>query len=308
MLVLSTILFAVAFGTGLLALYQILIRDRDPVVTRLRDLRARALASRPEAKEVRPSFIVEMLATLGGFLPTGESTESLRSGLERAGIRALKAELVFLGTKVVLAAVLGIGWVALNYALARPMGSTMLQGAIAAAVGFYLPTFWLYLKGEGRRYAIQSALPDALDLLVVCMEAGLGLNAALERVGQEITIASPALSDELLLSNQEIRTGVARGDALRRFARRTGVEDVYALTAMLIQADKLGTSIAQSLRAHAEGMRTKRRQRAEQSARKAGIKLAFPLVFMIFPALLIVILGPATIQLMQAIAAQNSSH
>ena len=97
-------------------------------------------------------------------------------------------------------------------------------------------------------------------------------------------------------------------DALRRFARRTGVEDVYALTAMLIQADKLGTSIAQSLRAHAEGMRTKRRQRAEQSARKAGIKLAFPLVFMIFPALLIVILGPAAIQLMQAIAAQNSSH
>ena len=308
MLVLSTILFAVAFGTGLLALYQILVRDRDPVVTRLRDLRARALASRPEATEVRPGFIVEILATLGGFLPTGESTESLRSGLERAGIRAPRAEVVFLGTKIVLAVVCGIGWITVNYILARPIGSTMFQGAIAAAVGFYLPTFWLYMKGEGRKYAIQSALPDSLDLLVVCMEAGLGLNAALERVGQEVTIASPALSDELLLSNQEIRTGVARADALRRFARRTGVDDVYALTAMLIQADKLGTSIAQSLRAHAEGMRTKRRQRAEQSARKAGIKLAFPLVFMIFPALLIVILGPAAIQLMQAIAAQNSSH
>jgi tight adherence protein C len=308
MLVLSTILFAVAFGTGLLALYQILVRDRDPVVTRLRDLRARALASRPEAKVERPGFIVEILATLGGFLPTGESTESLRSGLERAGIRAPRAEVVFLGTKVLLAAVCGVGWVTGNYILARPIGSTMLQGGIMAAIGFYLPTFWLYAKGEGRRYAIQSALPDALDLLVVCMEAGLGLNAALERVGQEVTIASPALSDELLLSNQEIRTGVARADALRRFARRTGVEDVYALTAMLIQADKLGTSIAQSLRAHAESMRTKRRQRAEQSARKAGIKLAFPLVFLIFPALLIVILGPAAIQLMQAIAAQNSSH
>jgi len=308
MLVLSTILFAVAFGTGLLALYQILVRDRDPVVTRLRDLRARALASRPEATQERPPFLVEILATLGGFLPTGESTESLRSGLERAGIRAPRAEVVFLGTKVLLAAVLGVAWIGINYAMARPIGSTMLQGGIAAAVGFYLPTLWLYLKGEGRKYAIQSALPDSLDLLVVCMEAGLGLNAALERVGQEVTIASPALSDELLLSNQEIRTGVARADALRRFARRTGVDDVYALTAMLIQADKLGTSIAQSLRAHAEGMRTKRRQRAEQSARKAGIKLAFPLVFMIFPALLIVILGPAAIQLMQAIAAQNSSH
>src|SRR5207244_7167064 len=103
-------------------------------------------------------------------------------------------------------------------------------------------------------------------------------------------------SHELLLANQESQTGLARSEALRRFARRTGVEDVYALTAMLIQADKLGTSIAQSLRAHAESMRTQRRQRAEQAARKAGIKLAFPLVFMIFPALLIVILGPAVIQ------------
>jgi tight adherence protein C len=308
MLVISTILFAIAFGTGLLALYQILVRDRDPVVTRLRDLRARALASRPEASEVRPNFVVEMLATIGGFRPTGESTESLRSGLERAGIRAPRAEVVFLGTKVTLAALFGIGWVSVNYALARPIGSSVLQGGIAAVVGFYLPTFWLHSRGEGRKSQIQTALPDALDLLVVCMEAGLGLNAGLERVGQEVSIASPALSDELLLSNQEIRTGVSRSDALRRFARRTGVDDIYALTAMLIQADKLGTSIAQSLRSHAESMRTKRRQRAEQAARKAGIKLAFPLVFMIFPALLIVILGPAVIQLMQAIAAQNSSH
>jgi tight adherence protein C len=308
MLVISTILFAIAFGTGLLALYQILVRDRDPVVTRLRDLRARALASRPEAHEERPNFLVEILATIGGFLPTGESTESLRSGLERAGIRAPRAEVVFLGAKVALAAALGIGWVSVNYALAHPIGSTVLQGGIAGAAGFYLPTIWLYMKGETRKSQIQTALPDALDLLVVCMEAGLGLNAGLERVGEEVSIASPALSDELLLSNQEIRTGLARADALRRFARRTGVDDIYALTAMLIQADKLGTSIAQSLRAHAESMRTKRRQRAEQAARKAGIKLAFPLVFMIFPALLIVILGPAVIQLMQAIAAQNASH
>jgi tight adherence protein C len=308
MLVISTILFAIAFGTGLLALYQILVRDRDPVVTRLRDLRARALASRPDAQVERPNLFVEALAAIGGFLPTGESTESLRSGLERAGIRAPRAEVVFLGTKVALAAALGLGWITVNYALAHPIGSTVLQGGIAGVIGFYLPTIWLYMKGESRKSQIQNALPDALDLLVVCMEAGLGLNAGLERVGQEVSIASPALSDELLLSNQEIRTGLARSDALRRFARRTGVDDVYGLTAMLIQADKLGTSIAQSLRAHAESMRTKRRQRAEQAARKAGIKLAFPLVFMIFPALLIVILGPAVIQLAQAIAAQNATH
>jgi len=308
MLILATVLFAVAFGTGLLAVYQILVRDRDPVVTRLRDLRARALAARPDSQPERPNFVIESLAALGGFLPTGESTESLRSGLERAGIRTPRAEVVFLGTKVALGVVFGVGWLSFNYALAHPIGSTVLQGGIAAAVGFYLPTMWLYMKGEARKTQIQTALPDALDLLVVCMEAGLGLNAGMERVGQEISIASPALSDEFLLANQEIRTGLARADALRRLARRTGVEDIYSLTAMLIQADKLGTSIAQSLRSHAESMRTKRRQRAEQAARKAGIKLAFPLVFMIFPALLIVILGPAVIQLMQALAAQNASH
>src|SRR5205085_8362573 len=119
--------------------------DRDPVVTRLRDLRARALASRPDARVERPNFVVEFLAALGGFLPTGESTESLRSGLERAGIRTQRAELVFLGSKVVLAITLGIGWVSINYMLARPIGSTVLQGGIAALIGFYVPTFWLYM-------------------------------------------------------------------------------------------------------------------------------------------------------------------
>jgi tight adherence protein C len=307
MFLISTLLLAVAFGTGLVALYQILVRDRDPVVVRLRDLRTRALAARPVENKERPSFIVETLAALGGFLPTGESGDSLRSGLERAGIRSPRAQVVFLGTKVVLAAACGVGWVVVNWMLARPVGSVFFAAVIAGIVGFYLPTAWLYFRGEARKAQIQSALPDALDLLVVCVEAGLGLNAAIERVGQEIQIASPALSDELLLSNQEIRTGLPRADALRRLARRSGVDDIYALVAMLIQADKLGTSIAQSLRAHAESMRTKRRQRAEQAARKAGIKLAFPLVFLIFPALLIVILGPAAIQLMQAIAAQNAT-
>src|SRR5882672_4223278 len=235
MLVISTILFAIAFGTGLLALYQILVRDRDPVVTRLRDLRARALASRPETREERPPFFAELLATIGGFLPTGESTESLRSGLERAGIRAPRAELVFLGTKVFLAFTCGLAWLSISYALARPMGSVLLQGGIAAAVGFYFPTFWLYRKGETRKAQIQVALPDTLDLLVVCVEAGLALNAAIERVGKESEISSPALSDELLLANQEIQTGLARPKTLRH---QTNVDDIYALTTILIQTKK----------------------------------------------------------------------
>ena len=306
MFLISTLLLATALGIGFVAVYQILVRDRDPVTSRLRDLRTRALAARPQPEEETPNPIASLLATLGGFLPTGEDKEALQSGLVRAGIRAPNASMLFLGAKAVGAGVCGIGWIAINFALARPIGSVIMSGLVAGLVGFYLPTIWLWARGEERRGRIQSALPDALDLMVVCVEAGLGLTAAIERVGREIAVASPALSDEFLVVNQEIRTGLSRSDALRRLARRTGVEDLYALSAMLIQADKLGTSIAQSLRAHAESMRTKRRQRAEQQARKAGIKLAFPLVFLIFPALLIVILGPAAIQLMEAIAAQNA--
>jgi tight adherence protein C len=305
MFLISTVLFAIAFGIGLLAIYQMMVRDRDPVVARLRDLRTRALEARPDLSAPKPSPLAALLAMLGGFMPTGESSEALRSGLERAGIRDPGAPILFLGAKALGAVVVGVGWVGVNWALARPLGSMLLQGIVAAVVGFYLPTLWLYLKAEQRRTIIQLSLPDALDLLVVCVEAGLGLTAAIQRVGLEIKLASPALSDELVLTTQEIRTGLSRADSLRRLARRTGVGDLYSLSAMLIQADRLGTSIAQSLRAHAESMRTKRRQRAEQLARKAGIKLAFPLVFLIFPALLVVILGPAAIQLMIAIAAQK---
>jgi tight adherence protein C len=139
----------------------------------------------------------------------------------------------------------------------------------------------------------------------VCVEAGLGMAAALQRVGVEIRVASSSLSDELSLVNSEMQTGVSRIDALRNLAERTGVEEVYSLVAMLIQTDRLGTSVAMSLRAHAESMRTRRRQRAEQMARKASIKLAFPLVFLIFPALMLVILGPAGIQLLKALSADK---
>lgn len=308
MFLISTFLLAIALGVGAYGVYLALVRDRDPVAMRLRDLRTRALAARPVHDDERPSFLMQFLALLGGFLPSDDSKESLQSGLVRAGIRDANAPVVFMGAKVVSATLCASGWLAVNFALAHPVGSSVFSGFVAGVAGFYLPTLWLFLKGESRRGQIQRSLPDALDLLVVCVESGLGLNAAIERVGREIALASPALSDEFIMVNQEIRTGLARADALRRLARRTGVEDIYALTAMMIQADKLGTSIAQSLRAHAESMRTKRRQRAEQMARKAGIKLAFPLVFLIFPALLVVILGPAAIQLMEAIAAQNATR
>ena len=171
-------------------------------------------------------------------------------------------------------------------------------------LGFYLPTLFVGWRQRSRHYQIVSSLPDALDLMVVCVEAGLGMTAALQRVSSELRVTSPAVSEEFALVHQQMQAGVSRSDALRNLALRTGVEDVYALVAMLIQTDRLGTSVATALRSHADSMRVKRRQRAEQMARKAAIKLAFPLVFLVLPALLIIILGPAAISLMKALQSQ----
>jgi tight adherence protein C len=154
-----------------------------------------------------------------------------------------------------------------------------------------------------RQKEMQRALPDALDLLVVSVEAGLGLNAALLRVSDEIDRMSPVLSEQLALVNLEIRAGTSREDALRNLADRTGLQDISSLVGMLIQTDRFGTSVAQALRVHADTMRTKRRQRAEEAAAKTTIKLVFPLVFCIFPAMFVVILGPALIEIYHALSA-----
>jgi tight adherence protein C len=209
--------------------------------------------------------------------------------------------LVVLGSKLLLAAVLPVVGLWVGFASGRPLGNIFLLTVAMAVLGFYLPTIFVALRQAQRRDDILFTLPDSLDLMVVCVEAGLGMGAALQRVSVEMQLASPRLSEELSLVNREMQTGISRTDALRNLAQRTGVEDVYSLVAMLIQTDRLGTSIAQALRAHAESMRTRRRQRAEQLARQATIKLAFPLVLFIFPALLLVLVGPSGIQLMKAL-------
>jgi tight adherence protein C len=152
-----------------------------------------------------------------------------------------------------------------------------------------------------RQHRIRLSLADALDLLVVSVEAGLGLDQALQRVGEELAFAHKDLSDELRLLNLELRAGKARPDALRNLADRTGVDDLSSLTAMLIQTDKFGTSVAQSLRVYSDTLRTKRRQRAEEAAAKTGVKMVFPLVFCIFPAIWVVTIGPAAIKFVQVL-------
>jgi tight adherence protein C len=211
--------------------------------------------------------------------------------------------MVFLGSKVIMAVALPVAWLALGYASQQPATRLFALAVAAGVIGFYLPTMLIGLRQNQRHDAVLAALPDALDLLVICVEAGLGVAAGLQRVAGEMRLASPVLAGELAIVNQEMQAGISRTDALRNLAERTGVDEVYALVAMLIQTDRLGTSVGQALRSHADSMRTKRRQRAEQLARKATVKLAFPLVLLILPALLVVILGPAAIQLMKALTA-----
>ncbi len=305
LLILMSVLIFAAVSMAAFAFYTTAVTERNPVVLRLREMRMLHASTASVAYGRRPPLLLKLIAQLGGFLPAADGADAMRTGLVRAGYRRADAPLIFMGSKILTAVLFPIGWMTFGYVTARPIGNVMLLSVLLAFVGFYVPTFFIALRQRQRHGEILAALPDALDLMVVCVEAGLGLGAALQRVGVEIRLASHQLSDELALVNQEMQTGVSRIDSLRNLAERTGVEDVYSLVAMLIQTDKLGTSVAQSLRAHAESMRTRRRQRAEQMARKASIKLAFPLVFLIFPALLVIILGPAGIQLLKALSADR---
>ena len=208
---------------------------------------------------------------------------------------------MYLGSRVALPAVLGIGSMILMPALGKSPLVTLIMTIYFGAMGYVLPSMIVGRRIKGRQKEMQKALPDALDMLVVSVEAGLGLNQALVRVSEEIDRISPVLSEQLGLVNLEIRAGTAREEALRNLAERTGLQDISSLVGMLIQTERFGTSVAQALRVHADTMRTKRRQRAEEAAAKTTIKLIFPLVFCIFPAMFVVILGPALIQIYKAL-------
>ena len=205
------------------------------------------------------------------------------------------------GTRFVLMA--GLGSVSLLLLPVAGIGflSSTLTALWFAAMGWILPVFYVRARIKRRQKEIVKALPDALDLLVVCVEAGLGLNQAIVRVAEEIDHVSLLMSEQLMLVNLEIRAGTPRDEALRNLGERTGVADVQSLVAMLIQTDRFGTSIAQALRVHADTMRTKRRQRAEEAAAKTTIKLVFPLVLFIFPTMFVVILAPALIRIVRTL-------
>jgi tight adherence protein C len=217
----------------------------------------------------------------------------------------MDARKVFVGVRVFSTALFGLLATLVSWQLRLQQYETIGIVLVVTGVGYYLPLILVRARTASRQQEITLTLPDALDLLVICVEAGQGLNAALLKVGRESAFKAKALSEELTTLNNEMRAGVTRIEALRNLALRTGVTDVRALTAVMIQSDKLGSSIADALRIHAESLRIRRRQRAEEAARKAPVKLVFPLVLCIFPELLVVVLAPGMLQLFRALAQVN---
>jgi tight adherence protein C len=293
---LVVVFVGVAVLTALIA--SVVMARQSPERRRLRELATAGtgtlVSGGPVSLTDRPDAMAKRVST---FVPKSpKEMGRLQKRMVRAGFRQPRAAVYFAAAEVVLPIV---------FALATIGALGIVRGGIfallAAGIGYALPGFWLALKTSQRQKEIQNGLPDALDLLIVCVEAGAGLDAAIVKASEELAISYPALAEELRLITTETRAGKPRLEAFKNFASRTGVEDVRALVAMLIQTDKFGTSIAQALRTHAETSRTKRRQRAEERAAKLGVKLVFPLVFCLFPALYVVVLGPAVIKIMEAL-------
>jgi len=250
--------------------------------------------------EKQKERVRDALSSIGKLVPSAPERASRgQLMLIRAGYRSPEATQVIEGVKILLP-ILFLATVFFTGLYRYNPFSVFL---FALVLGYVIPEGWLLWRIQVRQRCIRHGLPDALDLLVICVEVGLGLDQALLRVAQELRIVHPELSEELQMVNLEMRVGKTRLEALRELARRTGLEETKALVAMLIQTERFGTSVAQSLRVHSDDLRTKRRQRAEEMSAKTTVKLVFPLVFCVFPALIVVILGPAVITLIRDLGA-----
>jgi len=305
------ILFAVVlvFAIVALLLYNFMQQRQagpDPVAARLADIKSSTEGTawwQSRRAQRRPMW-ERMLARLAGFLPNADGQESIKDGLTEAGFRGPNAVTTFLGAKVLLGLGLPVLFLLTVSWMGMSLGNTLIWMLVLGVIGFN----YLWQKSNERKLEVTHGLPDALDLMVVCVEAGLGLNAAIVKVASEMQLASPVLATELRQVNNEMKAGINSIDALRNLADRTGVPDVKSLVAVLVQTDRLGTSVAASLRAQSDSLRIKRRQRAEEAAHKVAVKLVFPLVLCIFPELLLILIGPGMLSIYRALSDVNSGR
>ncbi len=250
-----------------------------------------------DGSDAEPSTIVTILHTLGSRVPSSEEeVATLKADLIRAGFRSENALPVFYGVRIVVTLVMLVLCIMMESKM--PPNPVMKLGLMASGIGagWVLPRFFLEKKVAKRQEILRLSLPDALDLLVVSIEAGLGLDQAIQHVARELYASHPQLSEEMSLVTLEMRHGKRRSEALRNFAERTGEAEFRKLVAILIQNDRFGTSMGESLRTHSDFLRVRRRQEAEERAGKVGVKLVFPIFFFILPSMLVVAAGPGLLQ------------
>jgi tight adherence protein C len=302
----ATLGFTVSVSAAIAVLYTVVATDRSAAVRLRRRLSPSPdllpdLAPRRDAIAELVAHGLTPLARLARPLKEDE-LQVIRGKLAHAGLRSQNAMQLFFASKAVSALLLvGIVlWV--DAARIEPVRMLAVWAFGAAAAGFFLPNLWLNGRIKARQTALDRALPDALDLMVTSVEAGLGLDAAIQRVAGELVLSQPLLAEELTLTFLEVKAGVPRTEAFRRLADRTGVQDLKTLAATLNQTEMFGTSIATALRVQAEGMRVHRMQRAEERAAVLSVKMTFPLVICFLPALLVVIVGPAMVNIVQGFA------
>jgi tight adherence protein C len=289
------VFLSVLLATFMLATY--LLRRTSRVERRLRDM-TDSRPDRPTPTDLdltRPDY--GHLEKFARVLPKSpEEISRLRQRLTTAGFDQPEAAVLYALAEAALPIVAGV--IILLY---FSSGTGLLVAIFAGALAYLAPGLWLGQQTARRKREIQNGLPDALDLLLVSMEAGAGMDQSIVKVSNELHLAYPALTSEFRRVITEIRAGRPRPEALRQFAERTKVEDVRALVLTLIQTDKFGTSVGQALRTHAETARIKRRQRAEERAQKLGVKMVFPLVFCLFPAMYVIVLGPSVLRIIRVL-------
>ena len=279
------------FFTGIFALIYAFAKRRLKLGERISPEAKKKPTIQSKGQQIQES-LEKVVKPLGEMVPRSpEDLSKEENRLIQAGIRRKDAVMIFYGVRVGLI-ILMLAVLAITGYLAR---NPFLWIVVSILAGALLPDLWLNRKIAARQLQIQNGLPDVMDLSVICVEAGLGLDQTLGRIGKEIEPSYPSLSEELRLYGLEVGAGRSRADALRNLGGRAGVDDLKALAAVLIQADRFGSSIAQSLRVFSDGLRTKRRQRAEETAAKMTVKMIPPMVVFIFPAIFVVVAGPAVV-------------
>ncbi len=300
MLILIIILTFGCLALTVMSIYWLLARPTGVVNARLETMDPSLAFVENNPLTVMAERVAEPLNRIAPISAT--EAAKLQKQLLRAGYRSLDAATAFRAIQITLTVALPSLALTICFISGLALNSFLIWGVITAAVGFYLPRYILRKKTTRRQQRITWGLADAMDLLVVAVEAGLGLNAALNRVGEELKVIHPEMHAELEMVNLELRVGRSRDEALRNLAERTGVDDIRSFVALLIQADRYGSSIGKAVRVFAESLRTKRRQRAEQTAQKAALKLVFPLTGFLFPVIILVILGAAILNLIDQFA------